>query len=112
MKVAIKSAHVLRFVNSDEILYLKAKGSYCLIKQINGEEIKVSKNLLNLGSLFGQCINLVKCHRGYVVNITQVNSIQYAKNQKSNIILSNNDTIPLSNIHKKNFIDKIKEQFS
>lgn len=111
MKVAIKIAKSLEFINPAEILYLKAEGSYSLIKKVNGDIIKVSKNLLVLTSQFKGCDQLQKCHRSYFANISFVNSILSVGVQKYKIQLENKEIIPLSLRFKKDFMQCLKNTY-
>lgn len=109
MKVAIKIAKSLEIINPDDILYLEAEGSYSFIKKVNGEVLKVSKNLLELTSLFKGYEQLQKCHRSYYANITYVNSVLTVGVQKYKLLLENNEMIPISLSYKKDFMQCLKK---
>lgn len=110
MKVVIKLSKSVQIIDPQEILYLQANGSYSLIKKLDGEIIKVSKNLLEVNELFQEHDQLKKCHRSYIANIAHVNSIIFAGAQKYKVLFNNKETIPLSLSLKKQFVAQLANQ--
>ncbi len=82
-----------------DILWLEVDGNYTFI---NGENFKyvIKKSISSLVEELG--IQFLRCHNKFAVNIEQIQHI------KSNIIVINNQEIPLSFTFKKNFLEQLQ----
>lgn len=84
-------------ISPAEILFLKAKGSYCIIKLISGKEIKVAKNLKYIqGKLLSENFFL-KVHRSCIINKNYIMGIVKSNDLKHRdyIKMKNGDLILL-----------------
>ncbi len=111
MKVVIKTMKSFEIFDLDDVLFIQAKGSYSLIKKINGDVIKVSKNMLALTSLFKNYDRLRKCHRSYFANTGHISAILFLSVRKYRIVFNNKEMIPISLNYKKNFMSFLEEKY-
>jgi DNA-binding LytR/AlgR family response regulator len=73
-------------------LYIKAEDHYLELITTNKKEFvrgKISEIILELPP------NFVKCHRSYIINKNQIKSFF-----KTEIVMQNNDTVPISRSFK------------
>ncbi|GAB4154845.1 MAG: hypothetical protein Tsb0033_03380 [Winogradskyella sp.] len=99
--LTIKQNGTLHRINENTISYLKAYDNYCYV--ITQTETYLVPHTLK--HVFEQLQSdfFIKSHRSYVVNLKHILSID-----KSNIILKNNDDIPLSASQKHLVVNKLK----
>ncbi len=100
-KIILKTAEIRHILDINDILYLKAEGAYTLFVTTN-ERIIISKNLKFYHQKLGE--KFIRCHHSYLVNITH---IQHLTNE-SKIILSNEESIPVSSRKKNEIIRLLK----
>lgn len=85
------------YIKESQISYIKSEGIYCDIFLINGESIKTVRNSLaaykkNLGDSF------IQVHRSYLINACDVK-----RNEKNQVMLSNDVQVPIGRSYKKIF---------
>lgn len=99
--LTIKDQGRLLQINQETIYYLKAYDNYCYV-------VTKTKTYLvphTLKHTFQQLesTNFLRTHRSYVVNLKHILSVG-----KNNIVLKNNDDIPLSASQKNLLVSKLK----
>lgn len=96
-----------KIVPIDEILYLKADGSYTELHSKTGTTLVISKKLFEMEEKL-TTQNFLRTHRSYIVNMNHVT--QYVGGAKSELVLSSDDQVPVSRTRKdqvRSFIGKI-----
>lgn len=102
--IVINGHNDTHFINIDDIQYLQADGMYSKIK-LKDQTITTSKpikyyvDLLPSDSFF-------RSHRSYLVNI---NWTLPKLNQNGDIVLKNNESIPLARLRKSEFIELLSK---
>lgn len=101
-KVAIPTLHSTMFIPVDEILYLKASGSYTELTLANNKKIMVSKGLIKFESSLQAQKEFFRCHKSYIVNINFV--IEHIRADGGSLKMQNDELIPLSSEKLDEFI--------
>lgn len=100
-KIALPVARGLRFISVDEIVYLKADGSYTQFFMSNGEKILIAKKLkIFEGLLEGS--GMYRTHRSYLINLDHVD--EYVKQDGGYVLMSNGDAASLARDRKEDFL--------
>ncbi|SOE23116.1 LytTr DNA-binding domain-containing protein [Spirosomataceae bacterium TFI 002] len=94
-----------KIVETNAIILLKADANYTEVHMKNGEKIIVSKTLKELEKKF-IIFPFFRCHKSYMVNMNQVESIQLNGGAKAK--LANNTYAEISRRRKDAFIDAMK----
>jgi two-component system LytT family response regulator len=89
-KIVIPSRNDIQYIEPNEILFLKADGSYCQFVLKNGKKIMMSKNLKFVEEMISDFHFLQRVHKSYIVNVNEVKSFLRLENK---LILSNNEQI-------------------
>lgn len=92
-KIPIPQSYGTIFVRPDEIITLKAFGSYTIITLKNNEEIKVSLNSKNMFYLLDGFDNFIRVHRSWIINKNYIKKIIHNKYKQSNLILLENGAL-------------------
>jgi len=93
------------FVNCGKILYCKADGSYCDIIFLNGEKVKVSKNLIQISMCLPEDM-FFRCHRSFLVNAYRITGFDILN---KTILLDGKYVVPISGSRLKKIDCKISE---
>jgi len=68
-KIVVPVTNGFEIIDTENILYLKADGSYTHIYLTNGTNMLVSKNLRHFESILSGSPNFLRIHRSYIANI-------------------------------------------
>lgn len=93
-----------RFVNLDEILYLKADSNTTDFVMSNGTKVEAFKTLKHFQNLLPDYF--VRIHNSYIINTKHVSRIHFGKAKCA--IKNTNDLIPFSKSYKTN-VEEIKD---
>lgn len=93
-----------RFVNLDEILYLKADNNTTDFVMSNGNKVEAFKTLKHFQNLLPD--HFVRIHNSYIINTKHVSRIHFGKSRCA--IKNTNDLIPFSKSYKMN-VEEIKD---
>lgn len=93
-----------RFVNLDEILYLKADSNTTDFVMSNGNKVEAFKTLKHFQNLLPDYF--VRIHNSYIINTKHVSRIHFGKAKCA--IKNTNDLIPFSKSYKTN-VEEIKD---
>jgi two-component system LytT family response regulator len=105
-KVVIPDVDGFSLVNSSEILYCQADGSYTHIHFLNGKKTTSSKLLKHFEDLL-PVETFFRIHKSYLVNLNLIK--RYSKLDGNQLILENNVILDISDRQKKPFLDKINQ---
>ncbi len=91
----------------EDLLYLKAEGSYTEINLVNRKSVIASRNLKFYDTLLnGE--EFERIHNSYIINLNYIS--EYMRNEGF-VILNNEHKIPVSRARKKSFIERLKRNF-
>lgn len=93
-KIAVPSGNKLIFLDTANILYIKAEGAYSEVFCTNGTKTLVSRNLKNFEDILCLDKGFFRTHRSYIVNFKKV--IAYNKSDGGSLELENGTQIPVS----------------
>ena len=82
------------FVNSNDILYLKAEGAYTQIIKTDNSSLLVSRNLKSFEDNLEFDSKFMRIHKSYIVNTNYINAV--IKSNGGSVELINNEEIPAS----------------
>lgn len=94
-----------------EIVYLNSRGSYTLVKMIDGREYRVAKNTAHLFQQIPDKRNFIKVHRSWILNSTFLQRLELNKVSKKYLLhLIGGFTVPLAKNTRKEFLQSLKPQ--
>jgi two-component system LytT family response regulator len=103
-KLVINSQRGSQIIAIKDILYFEADNTYTLFHTVHGN-ILSSKPMSEYEDMF-QDKNFFRIHRSYMVNLHQVKSVD--KLEGSQIILSNEEILPLAHRRRHDFAERLK----
>lgn len=98
-------------IKTEDVYYLEAYDKYCFIHYTSGRRTLVSKNLKHV-LMIGHFTHFKRTHRKYAVNPEYVKRI---KNDKTELLLANDQTITISRARKKavwTWFSQLKNSFN
>lgn len=98
-KLAVPSGNTYRFIEMDDIHYLKAEGSYTQLVFTDETRLIASRTLKNFEEILDDSTSFFRCHKSFLVNSKYITG--YNKSD-GHLLLRNNISIPVSS-------DKISE---
>jgi two-component system LytT family response regulator len=110
MKLQIKQAGIIHYINIEEIIYCRAERAYCTIFLLNNEKIACSKPLSEISKL----LNLpyfVRIHHSFLINLNFVKK-QINSNCKLCVLMSNGEKLPVARKKKSKFQQAINKFLS
>lgn len=105
-KLALPVNDGIYFINVDEIEYIKADRAYSIFHLVTGNEITVSKNLKEYEEYL-ESKNFFRVHRGFIVNLNRVN--QYLKRDGGQLIMENDEIIPIGSDRKVELLQRLQD---
>lgn len=105
--ICLKSYKDFQYVETDEILYLKADNNTTDFVMKDGTIISAFKTLKTFESRLPD--NFIRVHQSYIINMNYVSRINYGKSICA--LKSNNTQLPFSKTYKEN-IDDLKKVLS
>lgn len=104
-KVALQTGDGILFLKFNEIIYLKADGSYTHFITENHSKITVSKRLAEFERL-EEMGSFIRIHRSQIINYNRIEKI--LRQDGGSVIMDNGDQLSIS-VNKKNELLKIFE---
>lgn len=101
-KICLSTADGFEFINTADILYCKAEGSYTAFILNNNSKLLVSKHLKEYESLLGEQ-QFMRVHNSFLINLNEVK--KFVKSDGGYIIMNNNDTVSISRAKKDDFLE-------
>lgn len=98
-KIKIKAASKFYVFDPKDIINISSEGNYTTIYSTNNSPILISKNLKKVEEEYFSDLPFFRCHQSNIININHVKN--YSSNQ---LILSNDNSVIISNIKLKEFI--------
>lgn len=104
-KICLATSDGFEFVNTDEICYCVADGSYTTFVLTNGKKVMVSKHLKAYENLLTDH-SFMRVHNSYLVNLKEVK--KFIKADGGYIIMNNDDTVSISRGKKDDFLEAMQ----
>ncbi|MFN3756834.1 MAG: LytR/AlgR family response regulator transcription factor [Flavobacterium sp.] len=101
-KVALKTGDGLTFLLLNDIIYLKADGSYTHFVTSNGKKIIVSKKIADFERL-EQMGSFLRIHRSHLINYNRIQKIM--KQDGGTVVMDNGDLLSISTDKKQQLLD-------
>lgn len=71
-KIVIPSRDDFQYIDPEDVLYVKAEGSYCQFHLRNGKRILMSRNLKYVEEMIQSFTFLQRIHKSFIANINEV----------------------------------------
>ena len=107
-KIAVPFLDGIEYLETKEIVRIKADGSYSNIYLQDGREILVSKNLGEFQELLLER-SFFRAHNSHLINLVYVK--KYIRSDGSYILMNDNTTVPISKSKKELFLKKMEQLF-
>lgn len=104
-RIGLQLGDGLLFVKLDQIMYLKADGSYTHIHLSDGQKLTVTKKLLEYEKL-EQWGDFMRIHRSHIVNLQHIAKI--LKLDGGTVVMSDGETFPISSEKKPQLMGKFE----
>jgi two-component system LytT family response regulator len=92
-KLAVPSGNTYRFIELDDIHYLKAEGSYTQLVFTDETRLIASRTLKNFEEILDDSTSFFRCHKSFLVNAKYITG--YNKSD-GHLLLKHNISIPIS----------------
>lgn len=103
-RLPLPTSEGLIFVNTPEILYLKASGNYTEIFTTTGEKHLVSRQLKEFEEVLGSH-NFFRIHHSYLVNLAHVK--RYYRGEGGYVVVGEDIALDVSRRRKEKFLERI-----
>ncbi|MFZ5430142.1 MAG: LytR/AlgR family response regulator transcription factor [Bacteroidota bacterium] len=104
-KIPVPDNDGVELVPCDEIIYCKSDGNYCMLKLTGNKNLTASKTLKYFEEIL-HSEQFVRVHKSYLVNIHHIR--KFLKRDGGELVMSNNDIIPVSRHSKPAIIRLIQ----
>lgn len=104
-KIALNTGDGITFIELQDILYLKADGSYTHFFISNKSKITVSKKIAEFERL-EQVSNFMRIHRSHIINLERIQKI--LKQDGGTVIMDNGDELSISAERKVALLEKFE----
>ncbi|TPN84647.1 LytR/AlgR family response regulator transcription factor [Aquimarina algicola] len=104
-KIGIQVKGLISFYELNEVIFLKAEGSYTRIFLTNNRMEMISKNLKETISLLPDNEVFFRVHNSYHINLNHIT--KYYKHQGGTLIMSNNESVSVSRCKKTEILKRI-----
>jgi two-component system LytT family response regulator len=103
-KIAIPIGQSIRFIDLDEVVYLKAENTYTEIHLQDNTKLLVSRTLKNFEEVLANKTSFYRCHKSYIINKNYV--LDYVKSDGGYLILKPKTEIPISTDKVEEFLQQ------
>lgn len=93
-KLAIPTISAIKFIETDQILFMKADGAYTQIYLQNNTNITSSKSLKTFEESLSENRNFFRCHKSYIVNLSHITD--YIKSDGGYMKVDNKHEVAIS----------------
>lgn len=93
-KLAVHTINSVKFIETDQILFLKAEGAYTEIMLTNGKVITASKGLKKYEEILKDNRSFFRCHKSYIINLNYVS--EHIKSDGGYLRLADHHEVSLS----------------
>lgn len=103
-KIVLKDKDSIYFVKVNDIIRCHAEGPYTEFFIAGGQKITISKTLKEYEEML-EPFGFIRAHHSHLINIRKI--IRFDKTDGCNLIMENNDEVPVSQRKKEHLIDYI-----
>lgn len=93
-KIALNTLNTTSFIETSDILFFQADGSYTKVFLKDNKTLTISKGLKNFEALFLDNPDFFRCHKSYIVNINYISN--YVKSNGGYLIIDKTHEIGIS----------------
>lgn len=93
-KIGIPTQHGVKFIDIDEIVFIKADNSYTELYNTKNEKFVISRTLKNFEDVLKDIPKFMRVHKSYLVNTGFITD--YIKSDGGYLLLDNKHNIPIS----------------
>jgi two-component system LytT family response regulator len=104
-KIALQTGDGITLVAIDDILYLKAEGSYTHFYTVNSKPMTITKKISEFEAIESRG-NFMRVHRSHVVNLNRIRKI--LKKDRGVIEMENGDMLSISADKKQELLDRFQ----
>jgi two-component system, LytTR family, response regulator len=104
-RIAVPSGNAIKFIDTENIVFLKADSSYTEIYFTDGTQLVVSRTLKNFDDIFDTSGPFFRCHKSYIANITYIN--EYIKSDGGYLMMKNGHQVSVSPDRVDELMNKI-----
>jgi two-component system, LytTR family, response regulator len=104
-KIAVPSGTTLKFLEPDQIVYLKADNTYTEVIMLDGSKHVVSRTLKNFEEALADDPNFFRSHKSYIVNMVHVT--QYNKSDGGSLVLRDKIEVPITQERVQDFLELV-----
>lgn len=101
-KLSVHTATSVKFIELDQILFLKAEGAYTEIMLHNGKTITSSKGLKKYEEILKENRGFFRCHKSFIVNLNHIS--EHVKSDGGFLLVGEKEKVSLST-------DKVNELY-
>lgn len=101
LRICLSTIEGFEFVNTTDILYCEAEGSYTKFVLNTNRKLLVSKHLKEYENLLIES-QFLRVHNSYLINLKEVK--KYVKTEGGYIVMSNNDIVSISRNKRELFL--------
>lgn len=101
-RIAVPSGNAIKFIEVENLLFLKGEGSYTELNFKDGSKLIVSRTLKNFEELLTRSNRFFRCHKSFMVNTASIT--EYVKSDGGYLLLDGKTQISISP-------DKVEEMF-
>lgn len=105
-RIGLQLGDGLLFVKLDQIMYLRADGSYTHIHLSDGQKLTVTKKLLEYEKL-EQWGDFMRIHRSHIVNLQHISKI--LKQDGGTVVMSDGETFAISSEKKQQLMSRFDD---
>lgn len=103
-KIAIPIGQSIRFIDLDDIVFLKADNTYTEIFLEDNSKLVVSRTLKNFEEVLQENPKFFRCHKSYMVNRDYV--VDYVKSDGGYLVVKNNYQVGISPEKVETFLNQ------
>jgi two-component system, LytTR family, response regulator len=104
-KIALNTLNSTVFIETSDILYFQADGSYTKVFLKDNKSLTISKGLKNFENILSDNSEFFRCHKSYIVNINHVS--EYVKSNGGYLIIDKTHEISVSSDKTELLLSKI-----
>src|SRR5690606_13802087 len=104
-KICLSTSEGFEFINTSEILYCEAGGSYTTFILKTGKKLLVSKHLKEYETMLLENL-FMRVHNSYLINLKEVK--KYVKSDGGYIVMNNDDIVSISRNKKDEFLNAMQ----
>jgi two-component system, LytTR family, response regulator len=104
-RIAIRNHDIIHLISLDDIVYCKSDGNYTEIHLVDSKCVLASKTLKSIAQNLPET-QFVRIHKSYLINILHIK--KYLKKGYGELIMSNQEVLPVSRNHQQEILKIIQ----